>query len=98
QITTSIQRKVQQTDIQDLNDYWVNRYRKYGNRYMPEMFPIEMTEDFIFYKWPTEIDGDSRNAISRFPDWVSADILSEVADETVYGESLETCKKAHRLF
>lgn len=98
QITTSIQRKVQHTDIQDLNDYWVNRYRKYGNRYMPEMFPIEMPEDFIFYKWPTEIDGDSRNAISRFPNWVSADILSEVADETVYGESLETCKKAHRLF
>lgn len=97
-ITTSIQRKVKNTDIQDLNDYWVNRYRKYGNRFMPEMFPIEMTGDFIFYKWATKTDANSQNAISRFPDWVSADLISEVADETVYGESLETCKKAHRLF
>ena len=97
-IIDSIQKKVKPTPIYDLNQYWVRRYEKYGHRFMPDMFPIELAEEFIFYQWPTTVDATSRDVISRFPDWVSADILSEVADETVYGDVLETCKIAHRLF
>src|SRR5690625_7353526 len=76
----------------------MNRYKKYGHRFMPELFPIELTGDLIFYKWPIEPKPDSCVAISRFPDWVSADILSEVPDETVHGEALDVCKQAQRIF
>lgn len=97
-ITHSIQQKIKQTKIQNKNNYWRKRYTKYGNKFMPELFPIELTEDLIFYKWATKPDSESINAISRFPGWVSADLISEAADETVYGDVLELCKKSHRLF
>lgn len=97
-IMDSIQKKVKSTSIYDLNQYWLNRYKKYGNRFMPDMFPIELEGELIFYQWQIEVDAKGRDVISRFPEWVSADIISEVADETVYGDALEICKKAHRLF
>lgn len=97
-IIHSIQQKVKGSTVHRLNQYWISRYKKYGHRFMPDMFPLELVDQFIFYQWPTETDVKSINAISRFPDWVSADILSEVADETVYDETLEICKKAQRTF
>ncbi|WP_163969416.1 M14 family metallopeptidase [Oceanobacillus halotolerans] len=97
-ITHEIQSSVVGTEIQEMNQYWLKRYQKYGNTYMPDMFPIELTNDFIFYKWAAEPDETSRNSINRFPEWVSADLISEAADETVYGDVLEMCKKAHRMF
>ncbi|WP_096185667.1 M14 family metallopeptidase [Evansella halocellulosilytica] len=97
-IIGNIQKKVDGTDIADLNDYWLSRYKKYGHAFMPELFPLELTNNFIFYKWPTKPDPNNPAAISRFPEWVSADIISEAADETVYDHSLEVCKRAHRWF
>lgn len=97
-ITHSIQHKINQTGIHKMNQYWKKRYEKYGHHYLPEMFPIESMEEFIFYKWPTEPHAENTSAISRFPDWVSADLISEAADETVYGDVLDICKEAHRLF
>jgi hypothetical protein len=90
--------KIAASDIHDHNLYWLKRFKKYGNDWLPEVFQIEQTSDFIFYKWPTEVFRESTDAISRFPEWVSADVISETADETVYGEALERCKKAHKLF
>lgn len=98
EIISSIYEKIKSTDIHEANKYWMKRYTKYGRRFIPELFPIEAENDFIFYKWHTEADAQSRSEIGRFPEWVSADIISEVADETVYGDVLEQCKKAHRLF
>ncbi|GAA0346627.1 hypothetical protein GCM10008931_42360 [Oceanobacillus oncorhynchi subsp. oncorhynchi] len=97
-IMHGVQQRVKQSNIQDMNKYWMGRYKKYGNQFMPKLFPIELVEELIFYKWPTKTDTSSRDAISRFPEWVSADLISEAADETVYGEALEICKEAQKLF
>ncbi|GAB3804366.1 M14 family metallopeptidase [Virgibacillus kimchii] len=97
-ITQSIQAKVSGTEIHELNQYWLERYKKYGHQYMPELFPIELVEEFIFYQWNAKVDPESTNGIERFPEWVSAELISEAADETVYGDSLEICKKGQQLF
>ncbi|WP_040977836.1 M14 family metallopeptidase [Oceanobacillus jeddahense] len=98
-ITHGIQQKVKQSsNIQDMNHYWRERYKKYGNQFMPKLFPIELMEELIFYKWTTETDASSTSAISRFPEWVSADLISEAADETVYGNALEICKEGQKRF
>src|SRR5690625_3905469 len=65
---------------------------------MPELFPIELVEEFIFYQWKAKVHSESTNGIERFPEWVSAELISEAADETVYGEALEICKKGQQLF
>src|SRR5690625_3139887 len=65
---------------------------------MPELFPIELVEEFIFYQWKAKVHPESTNGIERFPEWVSAELISEAADETVYGETLEVCKKGQQLF
>lgn len=98
QITQSIQAKVSGTKIHELNQYWLDRYKKYGHQFMPELFPIELVEEFIFYHWNTKVHPDSVNGIERFPEWVSAELISEAADETVYGETLEICKDGQQLF
>ncbi|MDV2687125.1 hypothetical protein RYX56_22515, partial [Alkalihalophilus lindianensis] len=36
--------------------------------------------------------------ITRYPEWVAAEIISEAADEVVYGEVLQSCIEAHILF
>ncbi|MFS0645926.1 M14 family metallopeptidase [Siminovitchia sp. 179-K 8D1 HS] len=97
-MTESIQQIIKPTEIQQLNQYWMERYKKYGHQFMPQLFPIELAEDLIFYKWDTKPNPEISSAISRFPEWVSADLISEVADETVYGDVLERCKKAQKLF
>jgi hypothetical protein len=97
-ITQSIQAKVSGTKIHELNQYWLDRYKKYGHQFMPELFPIELVEEFIFYQWKAKAHPESTNGIERFPEWVSAELISEAADETVYGETLEICKKGQQLF
>jgi hypothetical protein len=97
-ITQSIQGKVSGTNIHEWNQYWLERYKKYGHQFMPELFPIELVEEFIFYHWNAKVDPASTNGIERFPEWVSAELISEAADETVYGETLEICKKGQQLF
>jgi hypothetical protein len=37
-------------------------------------------------------------SILRYPKWVAADIISEAADEVVYGPALDSCIEAHILF
>ncbi|KSU61020.1 hypothetical protein AS034_15380 [[Bacillus] enclensis] len=97
-IADRIDQKLKGTDIYEKNHYWVNRVKKYGHQWLPDIFPIEQTNDLLFYKWKTETNEDSFNGIERYPEWVCADIISEAADETVYGEALDICKKAHKLF
>jgi hypothetical protein len=36
--------------------------------------------------------------ITRYPEWIAADIISEAADEVVYGEALQSCIDAHIEF
>ncbi|MCP3740097.1 M14 family metallopeptidase [Rossellomorea sp. BNER] len=97
-IIESIGAKIEGTEIQELNQYWLDRYKKYGYQWLPQVFPIEQSSDFIFYKWPTHPNSNSTVSISRYSEWICADIISEAADETVSGEALERCKTAHKLF
>lgn len=46
----------------------------------------------------TDPHAENTSAISRFPDWVSADLISDAADETVYEDVLNICKEALQLF
>jgi hypothetical protein len=94
-----VRAKIASSGIHAHNLYWLGRYKKYGHDWMPDVFPLERGGgDFIFYRWPTDISADSTDAISRFPDWVALDVISEAADETVRGAALERCKQAHKLF
>lgn len=97
-IIKSIQQKIVGTDIQKKNHYWLNRYKKYGHNWIPDIFSLQLHDDLIFYVWNVEANESATSAVSRFPDWIAADIISEAADETVYDESLEACIKAQKLF
>ncbi|SLK34751.1 Zinc carboxypeptidase [Mycobacteroides abscessus subsp. abscessus] len=97
-IIKSIQQKIAGTDIQNKNHYWLNRYKKYGYNWLPDVFPLQLHDDLIFYIWNTEANASATSAVSRFPDWIAADIISEAADETVYDQSLKACIKAQKLF
>jgi hypothetical protein len=97
-IADRIDQKIKGTSIYEKNQYWVNRVKKYGHQWLPDVFPIEQTNDLLFYKWQTETNKNSFNGIERYPEWVCADIISEAADETVFGEALGLCKEAHKLF
>jgi hypothetical protein len=65
---------------------------------LPEAFPVEKADEMIFYRWDTLIDRDSNVYLSRYPEWCPVYLISEAADETVYGEALSNCIKAHQLF
>jgi Zinc carboxypeptidase len=97
-IAEEIDRKIKSTPISDQNTYWINRVKKFGHQWLPEVFPVEQTNELLFYKWHTTTKKQSPIAIERFPEWIGADIISEAADETVYGEALDICKEAHKLF
>lgn len=87
-----------QTEISAMNDYWRSRFQKYGNDWLPEVFLLERAEHLNFYLMEVEQSPDSYQAIGRYPDWVAADIITEAADEVVYGEVLDSCVKAQYVF
>ncbi|WP_017725937.1 M14 family metallopeptidase [Halalkalibacterium ligniniphilum] len=85
-------------EIRARNDEWKKRYKKYGHHWLPETFPLEETDGMIFYRWKARVSRASTSYIERYPQWCSADIISEAADETVYGKPLELCIQAHCSF
>lgn len=84
--------------VSSKNKYFQQRYEKYGHQWLPDVFPLEKADQMIFYQWPIEVNTESTSVISRYPDWCSLEFISEAADETVYGDTLEQCIKAHQLF
>ncbi|WP_172597894.1 M14 family metallopeptidase [Ureibacillus thermosphaericus] len=80
------------------NKYWRNRYIKYGTQFAPEKYPIEGSDNINFYSELTVTPEYPAVTIFRYPSWVAADITSEVADEVLYGEELESCIEAQYLF
>ncbi|WP_010632442.1 M14 family metallopeptidase [Sporolactobacillus vineae] len=85
-------------EIDRLNSSIKETYKRYGSNWLSEVFPLQETEDMIFYHWNTDVSDHSHQVIARFPKWCSAELISETADETVDSEALELCKRAHRLF
>lgn len=86
------------TNIPKQNEYWRNRFTKYGHQWLPNVFPLEVHGNINFYKSIEVTPTYSSVSILRYPNWVAADIISEAADEVVYGDVLEECIDAQYLF
>lgn len=97
-IIRSISGKVAGTIIAEENRYWKERFRKYGNDWLPDMFPIEEGGHLHFYRHQIVTPKHPTSAVLRYPEWVSADIVSEAADEVVQGVAFERCIKGQMLF
>ncbi|WP_336633965.1 M14 family metallopeptidase [Lysinibacillus fusiformis] len=80
------------------NAYWRDRYYKYGTKWDPDKYPIEEMGNINFYRSMEVTPTYSSVSILRYPQWVALDIISEVADEIVYGDELLSCMAAHQLF
>lgn len=97
-IVNEISQVISGTEIEKENSYWKQRFRKYGNEWLPEVFPIEEAPGIHFYRQPSVAPSYSSLGVSRYPEWIGAEIISEAADEVVYGEVLQSCVEAHIVF
>ena len=97
-IVQAISKKFEGTSISEENAYWKERFIKYGNAWLPEVFPIEEASTINFYRQQSVTPSYPTVSILRYPDWVAADIISEAADEVVYDEVLESCMESQYLF
>lgn len=80
------------------NCYWKERFIKYGHAWLPDIFPIEEAFSINFYREQSVTPVYPTVSILRYPEWVAAAIISEAADEVVYGRELESCIKAKYIF
>lgn len=90
--------EIGKTSISEMNDYWRERFKKYGNDWLPEVFLLEEAEHLNFYFDQIEADPTSYYSIGRYPNWIAADIITEAADEIVYDEVLASCVEAQMVF
>ncbi|MEH7388886.1 M14 family metallopeptidase [Bacillus sp. JJ1474] len=97
-IANRISHWIKGTKIEEENQYWKERFKKYGNQWLPKVFPIEEVPGIHFYRQSDVAPSYSTIGITRYPEWIAAEVISEAADETVYGEVLESCIEAHILF
>jgi hypothetical protein len=81
--------------IRNGNEYWLGRYQKWGNQWLPEPFPLEIENGLITYRRKGNSDSQSKNLGERYAHLVSFDIITEVADETADGMYLSECVQAH---
>jgi len=79
------------------NQLWLNMYRRWGNQFAPQAYPIQLSNGNLAYEWEVSPDPSSTNLIERFPDLVTADLITEVNDETVHGDALRDCAHAHSV-
>lgn len=97
-IVSNISAFISDTTIEEENQYWQKRFIKYGNQWLPDVFPIEEAPGIHFYRQADVAPSYSTIGISRYPEWVAAEVISEAADEVVYGEVLQSCIEAHIVF
>lgn len=97
-LVQGISRSLQGSPVAEQNAYWKKRFIKYGHQWLPTIFPLEEAPHINFYRQTSVTPEYPTVSILRYPEWVAADIISEAADEVVYGESLESCIEAHILF
>ncbi|WAH36423.1 M14 family metallopeptidase [Alicyclobacillus dauci] len=82
-------------DVARDNAMWLRTYSRWGNKFDADYFPIELSNGSIAHTWGSQPNPASRNLIERFPDWVTADVITEVNDETVQDVQLQACAEAH---
>jgi Zinc carboxypeptidase len=98
EIVQSVSKYLSGTSIESENTYWKERFIKYGNQWLPDVFPIEEVPGIHFYRQTFVTPNYASVGITRYPDWIAADIISEAADEVVYGEALQSCIDSHIEF
>lgn len=81
--------------IQARNTEFFERYMKWGHAFSPDKFPVSTVEGVITYRVKVKSSSDSTSFIGRYPNLVTADIVTEVNDETVHGEALFEVVHAH---
>lgn len=79
------------------NAMWLNTYRRWGNNFDATHFPVELSHGSIAYTRESKSNQESHDLIERFSQWVTADLMTEVNDETVYDKELAACKHAHHV-
>jgi hypothetical protein len=80
-----------------LNDALGERYRTWGNAYVPERFPVTYDDGFLCYYRAIAPNPLSRNFGVRFPETTLLDWVTEVPDETAHDERLELTARSQEL-
>jgi hypothetical protein len=81
------------------NQYWLARYAAYGNRWAPDISPVDVHNGMLFFfrgVAPAQAEW-RRNFALRFPQITLLDWVTEVPDETAQGTYLAECAAAHRV-
>ncbi len=82
-------------ELTGLNNDWKDRFEKYAHAWMPAMFPADYRYDMIHYHIIRPQDDNSFYVTQKYP-WLHAlYYTSEVPDETVHGQALQQCVRAH---
>ncbi|MGH2547992.1 MAG: M14 family metallopeptidase [Thermomicrobiales bacterium] len=80
-----------------LNDALGERYRTWGNSYLPERFPATYDDGFLCYYRAIAPNPQSRNFGVRYPETTLLDWVTEVPDETAHDERLELTARSQEL-
>lgn len=82
------------------NQYWLERYHRFGHRWLPEISPLTVHEEMLFFYRgvaPEQLPQSRRNFAMRYPQITLLDWVTEVPDETAQGDYLIECAEAHRV-
>lgn len=82
-------------EIAAYTDTLLDRYVTYGQRYVPEKFPLQMHKGFVSLTGKVAAGPEARSFVGRFPHITGAEVITEVPDETAQGDYLALCARAH---
>ena len=82
------------------NQYWLAHYHRYGHDWLPDLSPVDLHDDMLFFYQganPAHLSETRRNFAMRYPQITLLDWITEVPDETAQGDYLAECAEAHRV-
>lgn len=82
------------------NQYWLTHYHRYGHDWLPDLSPVDLHDDMLFFYQganPAHLSATRRNFAMRYPQITLLDWITEVPDETAQGDYLAECAEAHRV-
>jgi hypothetical protein len=88
-------------DIHARNSIYADRYRSFLHSWLPDTLPAPYDDDVLIYvdDYDPDDPGQSRAALAGFPGEhpgvTTADLITEVADETAHGRYMARCAHAH---
>jgi hypothetical protein len=89
------ERLVNDPEIAGYTEHMLERYVTYGQRYVPEKFPLQQHKGFVSQFGKVAAGPDARTFVGRFPHITAAELVTEVPDETAQGDYLALCARAH---